>query len=75
MSMARCPKHGPPSDSRRPYVQVVNPVGYPNPAVICNMVDCTEPAQLWLDEHEASLYLQGQRLFWTVAGAVKIRVE
>ncbi|MHB1006088.1 MAG: hypothetical protein ACYC3S_10670 [Chloroflexota bacterium] len=51
------------------------PVGYPNPAVVCNSSRCTRPAPLWLDSEEAWEYQNGVRLFNPVSQAVKMRVE
>lgn len=75
MAIAKCVDHGQPLGTKRKYVKDVKPIGYPNPAVICNATNCEAPAMIWLDEDEARAYDNGQRLFFqALTGVLKIRV-
>ena len=56
--------------------QAVQPVGYPESAIICGRVGCTNPGLLWLEESEWRDYQQGERIFFIPGHAgVKIKVK
>jgi hypothetical protein len=64
MALCRCDACGvDESKSKKDYVAFVNPVGYPNTAMICGKTNCTNPAKVWLDEGEFADYQNGVRIF------------
>ena len=75
MIRARCESHGRPEGRIRNYVKSVQPLGYPNDAVICYMRGCQNHAVIWLDEVAAAQYDERIRLFMLMGSAVKITVR
>ncbi len=74
MIRARCERCGPPKGRVRNYVRSEKPLGYPNPAVVCYMRQCSNPALIWLDDVAATAYDKGQRLFLLMGSAVKVNL-
>ncbi len=76
MALCRCQICGvKKSRSKKNYVTTVDPIGYPNAAVICGIAKCTNPAKVWLDDNDLIDYQNGLRLFGkTVTSMVKIGV-
>jgi hypothetical protein len=50
------------------------PVGYPNPAVICGVPGCMEPGLVWLRGEAAVHYRSGQRLCFPLASVNSAKV-
>jgi hypothetical protein len=62
MVIVRCPKcYATPMFRGRTYPTVAEPVGYPNPAIICCVAGCGEPGLVWLRGTNAIDYRSGQR--------------
>ena len=59
MAMVCCVHHGAPMGVRHDYVMSVEPVGYPNPAVLCCRRGCHEPGLVWLNEEDMSTIMLG----------------
>ncbi len=53
------------------------PVGYPNPAVVCGTPGCNQPGLVWLQGADAVEYRNGGRATFplTVRHPVKVRVD
>jgi hypothetical protein len=75
MIRARCQSCGQPEGRVRNYVRRVEPLGYPNDAVICYMRGCENHAVIWLDEVAASQYDKGIRLFMLMGSAARIKLQ
>lgn len=75
MAMAKCSNCGPAKGTKKSYDHSVQPLDYPNRAVICNATGCFEPALVWLDTDEWQAYSGGERYFSPITGAIKIGVE
>ena len=75
MIRARCKSHDQLKGRVRNYVRSVQPLGYPNDAVICYMRGCENHAVIWLDEVAASQYDKGKRLFMLMGSAARIKGE
>ncbi len=64
MALSRCKIfHSPPIGRTFTYNYYVNPIGYPNTAIICGLPDCEEPGVIWLTQSEESRYRKGIRIF------------
>lgn len=64
MALVRClDRHSPPAGRRHRYVCSVQPVGYPNTALICGIPDCNNPGVIWHDQNEKEKYKNGERKF------------
>jgi len=73
MALCRCQSCGIQNSSKN-YVSV-DPIGYPNAAVICGIGKCTNSAKVWLDDDEFIDYQNGVKLFGkTVTSMVQIAV-
>ena len=81
MALVRCECHDPdPEKTHYDYVMKVEPIGYPNDAVICGRRNCRKRGLVWLSKEEASAYNnKNARIFSSrsggEAGAAKIRVK
>ena len=73
MAIARCVQCWPPGPGHR-YALAVEPVGYPDTALICGTSGCQLPALLWLRASEAIEYHGGRRIFTFPTRVAKIRV-
>jgi hypothetical protein len=74
MALARCSGCGRPKCRTKDYVRAVEPVGYPDTAIICGSSGCEQAAVIWLDRVEQSAYKSGERVFQFPTHAVKVRV-
>ena len=64
MALCRCPQlHAWPIGKKRVYVASVEPVGFPNQALICGSKRCVNPAVIWLEQSEVDAYREGERIF------------
>lgn len=72
MAIMRCKQHSPKGRSRS-YVASVEPVGYPDTALICGSVACEEPAFIWLEPPEKAAYDRGERVFKSFTATMKVR--
>jgi hypothetical protein len=76
MAIARCQKHGPPTGRTRTFDPApAEPIGYPDTAVVCGLVECREPGLVWLETQERASYRQGVRVFRIPSFAAKLRVN
>jgi hypothetical protein len=53
---------------------VVEPIGYPDSAMICGAPGCEKPAVIWLTAWEAAEFKNGRRIFSMSGRAPKVRV-
>ena len=74
MSIMRCPNHAP-KRATRDYVVAVEPVGYPDTALICGSMYCEESAMIWLEQHEKEAFDSGQRIFMAFTATMKVRAK
>lgn len=74
MSIMRCRNHAP-KRATREYVAVVEPVGYPDTALICGSARCREPALIWLERHEKAAFDSGERIFKAFTSTMKVRAK
>jgi len=76
MALCRCVKHGwPKGRNGREYVASVEPVGYPDTAVICGLSNCDEPGLIWLDEGDLEEYYKGERVFTGSSNFTKVKAK
>lgn len=77
MAAVRCQRHGPIVGRTRQYhTTPVQPVGYPETALICGTAGCEEPGLVWLENGERDEYDgSGARIFPITNGSVKLRVK
>jgi hypothetical protein len=74
MSIMRCKDHAP-RRATRDYVGVVEPVGYPETALVCGSKHCRAPALIWLERHEKADYDAGERVFEAFTATMKVRAK
>ncbi len=74
MALARCKQCGKPKGRTKSYIRSVNPVGFPDTAVICGSSACENPALIWLDENETQAFIIGQTVFEFPTAAMKVQV-
>lgn len=74
MSIMRCPEHAP-KRTRRDYAGAVEPVGYPDTALVCGSVHCREPALIWLERDEKAEFDGGERVFKAFTPSMKVRAK
>jgi len=72
MALMRCASH-PPEAMPRSYVTAVQPLGFPDTALLCSANGCERAALIWLEEAEKNSYDSGNRIFSAPAGAMKVR--
>ena len=70
MALCRCLSHAP-KGRRKEYVRFVEPVGYPDTALVCKL--CENPAVIWLTIDEVALYEKGLRIFRADSSAAGFR--
>ena len=63
-----------PVGRRHNYVIGVEPVGYPNPAILCCRRNCSEPGLVWLNERDMVNYDAGERAIVIWGQSVKVQV-
>ena len=61
MAMVLCENCGPPTRAVHQFLNSVEPVGYPNKAVICCRRGCSEPGLVCLNEIDEACYDKGER--------------
>lgn len=74
MSIMRCHAHAPKRTTRE-YAGVVEPVGYPDTALVCGSKHCSEPALIWLERQEKVRYDAGERVFQAFTATMKVRAK
>jgi hypothetical protein len=74
MAVCRCETRVPHGTKRR-YIHSVRPVGYPDPAIICGSLSCSESGLKWLEQDEAEAYNRGQPIFGAVTASIKMRAK
>jgi hypothetical protein len=75
MAVVRCLHHKP-KDRTRNYVAHVEPIGYPETALVCGGKHCSEPGYIWLDEGEKDRYDMGERIFDAfVSSSMKMKAK
>ena len=75
MALVRCEQCGMPKGRTRKYIRSVEPVGYPDTALICGIAGCTNHGLVWLEAHEWEEYQSGQRIFRPPSASVKFKVK
>ncbi len=75
MALARCRECGKPEGKTRKYIRNVEPIGYPNDALICGKKGCTNPALIWLEAHEWREYQSGQTIFEPPSASAKFKAK
>ena len=73
MAIVRCRIHKPTGRTRN-YVASVEPVGYPETAMVCGSKTCDAPGLVWLETDEKSAYDRGERIFRAFTDTMKMRV-
>jgi len=77
MVLVRCEEHRPDlDDDDEPWIGAVEPVGYPETAVLCGYRTHTdpEPGLVFLSAEEYKAYQLGKRIFSPVGTATQIKV-
>ncbi len=75
MAIMRCRDHGPRGRTRQ-YVASVEPIGYPETALICGSANCDAPAFIMLEAEEKAAYDRGERVFQAFSGSMmKVRAR
>ena len=74
MAIVRCSSH-PPKPRTRTYVATVEPVGYPETAMVCGVTECVEPGLIWLEETEKAAFDRGERIFRAFTATMKMRAK
>lgn len=74
MAISRCPRHKP-TGRTRAYVAALEPVGYPDTAIICGSKECLEPGLVWCEAHEKSAYDAGERVLQAFTATMKFKVK
>lgn len=72
MAIMRCKEHTP-KRAKRDYTAAVEPIGYPNTALVCGSTHCENPALIWLERHEKEAFDQGDRIFQAFTASMKVR--
>ena len=75
MALARCKECGKPQGKTRKYIRTVEPVGYPDSALICGKKGCANPALIWLEAYEWTEYRFGQTIFGPPSSSAKFKVK
>lgn len=74
MARARCLRCGSPQPDGNAYTVAVEPLGYPNPAIICSVNGCNNPALVWLKPKDEQRFRNGERVFALAHHTGKIRI-
>ena len=74
MAIMRCLSRAPKRTTRE-YAGSVEPVGYPDTALICGSKHCREPALIWLEIHEKDQFDKGERIFEAFTSSMKVRAK
>ena len=72
MAIMRCKAHTR-KRAERNYIAAVEPLGYPNTALMCGSTACESPAFIWLEQHEKAAFDRGQRIFKSFTATMKVR--
>ena len=76
MALIRCKEeHNEPVGTKRKYVKGVEPLNYPETAVICGNPKCNNVGIVWLDDDEYKAYMGGERIFQPIGHSVKIKIK
>lgn len=74
MAIMRCPEHAP-RRTKRTYARSVEPLGYPETALVCGSAHCREPALIWLETPELRDFDMGERVFCAFTQSMKVRAK
>jgi hypothetical protein len=74
MALVRCEECRVRRNSKK-YIKTVEPVGYPDTALICGTVGCSKPGLVWLTDDESKEYKSGQRIFAPQSSTAKFKVK
>lgn len=74
MASVRCRKHVPHS-RLNPYCKTVDPIGYPDGALICSKTGCDEPGLLYLNKQEVEQFSSGVRTFFIGGTRTRVRAK
>lgn len=75
MALARCEECGKPIGRNRKYFGNVEPLGYPNTALICGKKGCSNPGLIWLEAYEWKEYQSGKTIFEPPTASVKFKAK
>lgn len=74
MAIMRCREHAP-KRTKREYAGAVEPVGFPDTALVCGSVHCRNSALIWLELHERERFDAGERIFEAFTASMKVRAK
>ena len=74
MALVRCKECGVRKNPEK-YIKSVEPVGYPDTALICGIAGCSNPGLVWLEDDELKEYHSGQRIFEPQSSTAKFKVK
>jgi hypothetical protein len=74
VAIMRCQEH-PPKRTTRRYAGAVEPIGYPETAVVCGSAHCRAAALIWLEQHEMAEFMNGERVFKAFTPSMKVRAK
>ena len=80
MPLVRCVYHGVGGSGGRQgtkheYAARVQPVAFPNFALLCGNKTCVEPGWIWLNQEELVAYRQGERVFKPNTATLRIQAS
>lgn len=75
MAIVRCEDCGRPIGRTRRYICSVEPLNFPDSAVICGKKDCENTGLVWLEAQERRDYQEGKRIFHLNTRTTKVRVK
>lgn len=77
MALCRCKElhNNPKGRNGNLYIQVVEPIGYPNTSSICGIKGCPNSGLIWLNQNEKIKYDNEERIFEYANNTTKIKVK
>ncbi len=74
MAIVRCKDH-PPKGRTRSYERCVEPVGYPETAMVCGCTHCENPDLIWLETSEVEAFSRGEKIFKSFTATMKMKAK
>ena len=75
MALVRCEECSKPIGRTRKYIRDVEPLNYPNSAVICGRKNCNNVGKVWLEAHEWRSYCNKNKIFHLQTNTTKVKVK
>jgi hypothetical protein len=72
MALMRCRSHAPVTAAGK-HIAAVQPIGFPQSALVCSSEHCEQPAFIWLEGAEKVDYDSGTRVFRVSVDTIKVR--